>query len=122
MSKRRKLMRLDAEAWDWRLRGACRSRDSVLFFHSDRMPRSIRDGRDAVAKALCRRCPVRPECAAYALREDEPYGVWGGFTEGERVCLRAVGWEDLADARRARVDVDRLQARLDGQRKDKATA
>ena len=42
----------------------------------------------------------------------EPYGVWGGFSESERLRLLAVGWEDLADRRQSRVDVARLEARL----------
>ena len=42
----------------------------------------------------------------------EPYGVWGGFSESERLRLLAVGWEDLADRRHSRVDIARLEARL----------
>jgi hypothetical protein len=40
--------------------------------------------RDRSAKAVCARCEVRVECADYALRAREPYGVWGGLTEEER--------------------------------------
>ena len=64
------------------------------------------------AKAVCRTCPVRAECAAHALAAREPYGVWGGFTEAERLRLLAAGWEDFADRLRGRVDVRRLEARL----------
>jgi WhiB family redox-sensing transcriptional regulator len=42
----------------------------------------------------------------------EPYGVWGGFSEAERLRLLAVGWEDLADRHHGRVDLARLEARL----------
>ena len=42
----------------------------------------------------------------------EPYGVWGGFSESERLRLLATGWEDLADRRQTFVDVGRLEARL----------
>jgi hypothetical protein len=54
---------------------------------------------------------VRPECAAHALAAREPYGVWGGFTEAERLRLLATGWEDAAKVRGG-VDVNRLEARL----------
>jgi len=43
----------------------------------------------ADAKAVCRRCLVRPECLLYALEYDQPYGVWGGFIAQERSDLTA---------------------------------
>ena len=63
-------------------------------------------------QTVCRTCPVRAECAAHALAAREPYGVWGGFTESERVRLLATGWEDLSERVRGRVDISRLEARL----------
>jgi WhiB family redox-sensing transcriptional regulator len=36
------------------------------------------------AKAVCRRCLVRPECLLDALEHDEPNGVWGGLSAQER--------------------------------------
>ena len=90
----------------------CRGRDSAQFFHPDGERGSSRNRREATAKAVCGACPVRAECAAHALAVREPYGVWGGFSEAERLRLLAVGWEDLADRRHGRVDVDRLEARL----------
>ena len=36
------------------------------------------------AKAVCRDCPVRAECLDYALRNAEPYGIYGGTTPFER--------------------------------------
>jgi WhiB family redox-sensing transcriptional regulator len=68
--------------------------------------------REDAAKAVCLACPVRAECAAHALVAREPYGVWGGFTEAERLRLLATGWEDLSDRVGRRVDVSRLEARL----------
>ncbi len=35
------------------------------------------------ARAVCRGCLVREECAAWALEHDER-GIWGGMTEQER--------------------------------------
>lgn len=39
------------------------------------------------AKALCVRCPRRAECLAGALRRDERFGVFGGYTAAERQAL-----------------------------------
>ena len=103
-----------AEVWDWQRNGACRGRDSAQFFHPDGERGASRLRREIAAKALCRSCPVRPECAAHALAAREPYGVWGGFTEAERLRLLAHGWEDLADRIPGRVDVLRLESRLGG--------
>jgi WhiB family redox-sensing transcriptional regulator len=40
------------------------------------------------AKRICRRCPVRAECLAYALEHGEEHGVWGGMSVRERERLR----------------------------------
>jgi WhiB family redox-sensing transcriptional regulator len=101
-----------ADAWDWQLRGACRGRDSSQFFRPDDEPGPAHTHRESDAKALCATCPVRPECAAHALVTREPYGVGGGFSSRERMRLLAIGWEDLANSRRTRVDVAGLEARL----------
>jgi WhiB family redox-sensing transcriptional regulator len=101
-----------ADIWDWQRMGLCRGRDSAQFFHPDGERGASRSRREATAKQLCQSCPVRAECAAHALVTREPYGVWGGFTEAERLRLLATGWEDAADRQRARVDVGRLEARL----------
>jgi WhiB family redox-sensing transcriptional regulator len=98
--------------WDWQRNGACRGRDSAQFFHPDGERGASRIRREIAAKAVCRGCPVRPECAAHALAAREPYGVWGGFTEAERLRLLTLGWDDLTDQERLRVDVLRLEARL----------
>jgi len=99
-----------ADLWDWQLQGRCRGGDSTRFFHPDgeRGPRRAR--REAEAKAVCRACPVRAECALHALRVREPYGVWGGFSESERLALIDTGWEDLAAG--GRVDLRQLELRL----------
>ena len=40
------------------------------------------------AKGVCRGCLARSECLEYAMATKEPFGVWGGLTEGERAVLR----------------------------------
>lgn len=112
MSNVRRLPGPIADIWDWQRLGACRGRDSAQFFHPDGERGSSRSRREAKAKAVCFACPVRSECAAHALAVREPYGVWGGFSEGERLRLLALGWEDLADRYGSRVDLARLEARL----------
>ncbi|MGW5670632.1 WhiB family transcriptional regulator [Micromonospora sp. NPDC003776] len=99
MSNVRRLPGPIVDLWDWQRLGACRGRDSAQFFHPDGERGSSRLRRESGAKAVCRACPVRAECAAHALSVREPYGVWGGFSESERLRLLALGWEDLADPR-----------------------
>ena len=53
--------------------------------------------REASAKEVCMRCPVRTECAAHALAVREPYGVWGGLTEDEREELMGRSRNRLAE-------------------------
>ncbi len=72
----------------WRLRAACRDIDSAVFFSPDGERGPERLAREARAKAICARCPVIRECAAYALLAGERYGVWGGLSEQDRAALR----------------------------------
>lgn len=37
-----------------------------------------------MARAICRSCPVRLDCAEYGLVNRLPWGIWGGVTEQER--------------------------------------
>lgn len=72
------------EEWDWQRTGACRDADPDLFFPPDSGRGPRRAAREAAAKAVCRRCPVRRRCAAHALATPEPYGIWGGMSEADR--------------------------------------
>ncbi len=101
-----------SDLWDWQRLGSCRGRDSAQFFHPDGERGASRGRREAAAKSVCQTCPVRAQCAAHALATREPSGVWGGFTEAERLRLLASGWEDLADRSHGSVDVGRLELRL----------
>jgi WhiB family redox-sensing transcriptional regulator len=49
-------------------------------------PRAGDNARDA--KAVCAVCPVRVQCAAYALPLIDLHGVWGGTTHSERRAIR----------------------------------
>jgi len=59
---------------------ACRTTDPELFFPIG--------GESREALAVCRRCPVQPDCLIFALRTNQKNGIWGGKTERERVSLR----------------------------------
>jgi WhiB family transcriptional regulator, redox-sensing transcriptional regulator len=109
MSTVRRLPGPLAGSWDWQRSGACRGRGTTQFFHPDGERGSSRARREEAAKRVCRTCPVRAECAAHALTVREPYGVWGGFTETERLHLLATGGEDLVDQHRGRADIRRLE-------------
>ena len=79
------LSQVPADAtWEWQEIGSCREADPDLFFHPQNERGLARVRRDRSAKAVCASCTVRVECADYAIRAREPYGVWGGLTEEER--------------------------------------
>jgi WhiB family redox-sensing transcriptional regulator len=69
----------------WRSAAACRSCDPDLFFPVSSSERAVEQV--AKAKEICARCPVQPECLAFALRTRQVHGVWGGMSEEERFRL-----------------------------------
>ncbi len=73
--------------WDWQLRAECRGLGSEVFFHPSDERGPARTRREEQAKDICGRCPVLERCRQHALDTREPYGVWGGLTEGERRIL-----------------------------------
>jgi len=78
----------DTRPSSWQLRAACRGEDSTYFFAPSYFEkRWEKDAREAVAKAICRRCPVLDECREYALQVREAHGIWGGLNEMERRAL-----------------------------------
>jgi WhiB family redox-sensing transcriptional regulator len=52
-----------------------------------------------MAKKVCRACPVRGECLAYAMDAPIDHGIWGGMTERERRRYRrqagTAGWRSI---------------------------
>jgi WhiB family redox-sensing transcriptional regulator len=67
---------------DWRNHAACRHEDPDLFFPIGTTGPAL--VQTEVAKAVCRRCPVREECLQWALDTGQGIGVWGGTSETER--------------------------------------
>jgi WhiB family transcriptional regulator, redox-sensing transcriptional regulator len=74
-----------AEERHWRSAAACRSCDPDLFFPVSSSGLSLRQV--AEAKKICARCPVRPQCLAFAWRIRQVHGVWGGTSEQDRYLL-----------------------------------
>jgi Transcription factor WhiB len=64
----------------WHARAACRGMGTDAFF-----PRLGETGMEA--RAICARCPVRRECLATAMNDDER-GIWGGQADRDRAQLR----------------------------------
>ncbi len=76
----------NADHWDWQLQAACRGEDPNLFFHPEGERGSARELRERAAKAICASCPVKLQCAEHSLAVREPYGVWGGMSEDDRLA------------------------------------
>ena len=78
----------ETRAGNWQLLAGCRGEDSVYFFAPSYFEKPWeKNAREAVAKAICRRCPVLDECRDYALDVREGHGIWGGLNEMERRAL-----------------------------------
>jgi len=65
----------------WYERAACLEADADSFFPE-------KGGSSRPAKRVCAGCIVRTECLAYALDNDERFGIWGGMSERERRQLK----------------------------------
>ena len=73
--------------WDWQYQAACLGMPTDIFFYSDRERGPRRRKRELHAKSICAKCPVISQCREQALRFAEPYGIWGGLTEDERMAI-----------------------------------
>ena len=69
-------------AGGWRRQGACQGLALELFFPPERDEASGPWSPEP-AQAVCRRCPVREECRAWALATGQKDGIWGGLDEVE---------------------------------------
>lgn len=75
------------EIWQWQNSGACRDLPSEMFFHPDGERGPSRRNRETKALAVCATCPVILQCRKQALQIQEPYGIWGGLTEDDRIAI-----------------------------------
>jgi len=71
---------------NWRDDAACRDADPELFFPAGTAGPALRQIGEA--KRICRACPARTQCLAWALDNGITDGVWGGATEDERRAIR----------------------------------
>ncbi|MFM8943750.1 MAG: WhiB family transcriptional regulator [Actinomycetota bacterium] len=61
----------------WQDRAACHGVDPDVFF-------PVSEEEAGPALAYCIGCDQRADCLAWALKNGERYGVWGGLTEQQR--------------------------------------
>lgn len=61
----------------WTAEAACLEVDPDAFFPELGEP-------NRAAKRICGGCDVRQQCLEYALKNREPYGIWGGLATRER--------------------------------------
>lgn len=82
-----KLPKPIAENYDWQYKGACNGVDTELFYlpHNARGAEKLQQIKEA--KAVCAKCPVIEQCLNFAIKTEEPHGIWGGLTEEERVTI-----------------------------------
>ncbi|WP_017616851.1 WhiB family transcriptional regulator, partial [Nocardiopsis gilva] len=66
----------------------CRGEDINLFFGPDGEHQTAKEAREDKAREICHVCPIRRECAEYALTAPERDGFWGGLNEDERTSER----------------------------------
>jgi WhiB family transcriptional regulator, redox-sensing transcriptional regulator len=84
---------------DWRDDAACLHADPDLFFPVGTAGPAL-DQIDE-AKRVCRACPVRKRCLAWALDLGAVSGIWGGSTEDERRAMRRAASRHRYRARKA---------------------
>ena len=65
----------------WTDSAECRGVETEIFYPSS-------SEEEAEALSICATCPVRAQCLDYAIRNREPYGIWGGATPEQRRRLR----------------------------------
>lgn len=85
----RRAIRPIADNWEWQQSSACTDMPSDIFFFLEGERGEPRRTREAIAKAICATCAVITECREFALSAQEPYGIWGGLSEEDRMSLRA---------------------------------
>jgi WhiB family redox-sensing transcriptional regulator len=72
----------------WHDDAACKRAPEIDFFPNMDDRRDVREAMEKEAKTICRLCPVKDECLAYALKYSSLQGIWGGTNDAERRTMR----------------------------------
>ena len=78
----------DQNNLDWQDVASCNDYDNILFFGEEGESEIDKQAREAHAKSICQRCPVREPCLEFAMETNQKYGIWGGLTDKERASLK----------------------------------
>lgn len=70
---------------EWTDQAACLTENPDQWFTQTQSGRHKTTAAQRAAIAVCNRCPVESRCLELALERREPWGVWGGKTESERL-------------------------------------
>lgn len=76
----------------WRKDAACKDEDLAIWFPT--MTQGPQGAKWRPARIICGGCPVREECAEWALANDIPDGMYGGLTPKERTRILATGRQE----------------------------
>ena len=80
---------------DWMTEAACRGLDPETWFPEQgkdsrlrsKHPRTTMKAVTRLAQRICEDCPVKRECADYAIDTDSRYGIWGATTAPDRTRI-----------------------------------
>jgi WhiB family redox-sensing transcriptional regulator len=99
---------------DWRLHARCRPVKDEAGVHYQTSRFYPEQGETAaIAKSLCKVCPVQKLCLADALLQRELFGIWGGTNRNERKPMLGI-----LDAALLRVDLSHDSPALTVHRRD----
>lgn len=71
---------LEVVAWEpWMQNAACLDVDPELFY-----PAPGDKAAGGAAKRICGRCSVKDDCLAYARKQHDHWGIWGGLSGKQR--------------------------------------
>jgi len=71
----------------WQSEAACTDLQAIMFEHlGEKKQEKLR--REAIARDICRTCPVIKTCLEQAITNDERGAIWGGLNDEERRQLK----------------------------------